>query len=304
MKTSLLIVLGAALAVVIALAGFEFVSARRARAALERVNNQRAEKAEQLAVWRNKMAAAGKEEASLGDALKELQTSQPHYPVSLESGPRKEATPQRNGGRPDIAALLEKTPGLRAPYRQFRRADVAIRYLPLFDRLKLAPAQVEKFKDIMVEDEEERIDLQTTAAAGALASTDPTIAKLKQQQEMKLKAAQLELLGEDAYQEVERFNRVQPLESIMFGAANLISEDSSPMSAQHAQQLINVLAKANAPYLSGGTANQQTIDWPKVLVEAQSVLSPDEFTALKAEANIWKASQLVKAFFQQKTTAK
>jgi len=252
-----------------------------------------------------RIAASNRDETELRMALDQAQASTDRR-ASAEATPKKPVPPVRN--RPDLAALLEAKPELRVMFGQSYRAELSVRYLPFFDALKLSPDAVENFKNLMVESEEERLDVQAAAKAQGLTETDPAFAKLQQEQQAKMKAAQLELLGEAGYQQLEEFKRVQPLEQIVGGVANLAGQTSSPLTAPQAERLLNVLARASGAYQAGGVADNSTIDWPRALTEAQSFLSPSQFAALKNDSSmsqgLLQVMTLAKQLYQRETPAK
>jgi len=239
---------------------------------------------------RQRIEAAAKSEDDFKAALTEARSRSPGMP---------RPTPAQN-----LAALLEAHPELRALRSTSFRANLALTYLPLFDSLKLSPPQIEKFKDLLTEREEERLDLQSTAQSQGLPMSDPAIAALRQQQDDKLHSDEVELLGDAGAQAAQQFVRMQPLENPINDMASFVAHTATPLTAPQAEQLLNVLAASSSQFQAGGTANPQNVDWPAALATAKTFLTPAQYAALSAESQLPQVFKLSTQFFKAETAQK
>jgi hypothetical protein len=205
--------------------------------------------------------------------------------------------------RRDMADLMETNPSLRALFRQSFRANLGLQFQPFYDRAHLSPEQIEKFESLMTDAEQDKIDLRAAAKTQGLATNDPSLAKMRQQAYEKLQSAQKEILGDAGYQELQRYDRLQPLLGFTTSFGSLVAQTGNPLTASQCDLLLDVLSNASSQYQSGGRADLTTIDSKHVLQQAELILTPIQFAALQANANMIELTKLRAQFFQQKKAA-
>jgi hypothetical protein len=202
-----------------------------------------------------------------------------------------------------LSDLLEKNPDLRALFKQSFKANLAPSYQSMYASAHLSPEQIDRFEELMTEAEQDRLDLQAAAKTQGLATNDPTLAKTRQQAEEKLQSAQREILGDTGYQELERWNRQRPLRGFTSLLANLVAPSGEPLTAPQCDQLLDILSRTSSQYQAGGQADILTVDSKLAVQEAKPLLTPIQFSALQANANIVELKKLQDQFFRQKKTA-
>jgi len=155
----------------------------------------------------------------------------------------------------------------------------------------------------MTEAEQDKLDLNASAKAQGLAAGDPALKKMWQQNDEKLRSAQKEILGETGYQELQRYNRQEPLLSFTTMFALLTSETSTPFTSSQSGKLLNALSTASPSYQNGGNADLTTIDIPSALAQAKQVLSPNQYAALETNFSGLELWKLKEQYYQQKKSA-
>jgi hypothetical protein len=78
-----------------------------------------------------------------------------------------------------------------------------------------------------------------------------------------------------------------------------VRDGTTPLTQPQATRLREILANASTSYQAGGKAEPATIDWSRVMEQAQGFLTPPQFSALKADAQLPQISLLMKQFYQQ-----
>jgi len=267
-------------------------SARRAEATAAAMAESQSSLDASIKAARGRMAASRQKEAVLRAALKAAQVRQ-----STASTVRK--TP----AGPNRAALIATNPKVRAAYVRSFRANLTMKFLPLYHKLALSPAQIEKFEDLMTESEQEKLDLQAAAQSQGLAVSDPAMAALQQQQNEQLCGGEVELLGNAGYQELQQFDRIQPLEDPITRMAYAVAE-TAPITQSQVDQLLNVLANASGKFQAGGPADPISIDWPTALPQAGQILNVTQYANFKAAAQIAQVMALVNQYYLMQSPGK
>ena len=95
-----------------------------------------------------------------------------------------------------------------------------------------------------------------------------------------------DVLGDTAYQQFQQYQRTQLVRTIAVGLAGAVYNTDTPLSAQQADQLTQILANNSPSYLQGGTALPNSVNWNAALTQAQYFLTPQQLAALKNEAAI------------------
>jgi hypothetical protein len=106
------------------------------------------------------------------------------------------------------------------------------------------------------------------------------------------------ILGEQGFQQLQEFRRVQPLQGVVGDVSTL--SVGAPLTPTQSAQLLTIFANASSSYQSGGVARPPTVDWDQVMIQAQGVLSPVQLNALKAEAQGPKVMALIAQFYKDR----
>lgn len=308
MKTSIWTATAVVVLVSTVIAWLCFNSAHTTHVALVDVSIQRTAVAAEISNVRDRMATAERNLADLRAALKAAQTESKKQAALAGSAKPGTARP------PNLVAVLEAHPELRGLFRQNFRAKMRQNYQPFYNAARLTSEQRQKFEDLMLDNEEQKMDLQATAQMQGLTTADPAIAKMRQQMDEKLQSAQTELLGAAGCQQLQDFKRVEPQNKFVSDIVSQVALTSSPFTVAQREQLLNVLATSVRDD-AGGSANakdnstssvlntllilSKTTDWPRVMAQVQIFLSPTQLSALKGNAAVAEAPALIREFCQR-----
>lgn len=198
---------------------------------------------------------------------------------------------QRGGGdnRANFAALMANPEFAKAMSVQ-QRAFLDARYADLFKKLNLSPEQLEQFKSLLVERQSARMDVMVAARENGL---DPRenrdeLRKMTAEAQAEVDATIKTALGESVYNAYQTFENTQSQRALVKQLDTRLGYSSTPLSSTQSDFLVTALAAgstATADQGGGGPGNwgggsRATIT-DEVVQQAQSVLTPDQLSALK-----------------------
>lgn len=291
-KVTTAVVVGCFLALVFGVAWFEHRSAGRAGAALSALANKRA--ALESAVRRLEALGA----TAIRDRGKLPAMEMPRTPTT--------ALPAAVTGNRSTSygELMAVDPQFRALLLRAFRANLAGRFGSFYRALNLAPDQIAKFENLLVDNYAEIMDAMASAKSQELENDGPAITAVMQQQADQLRSAQVALLGESGYEQLEELNRAAPMATIVNRVAFSVASSSSPLTGSQIDALTRILARASSGFQSGGPADPATINWEAAMDQAQSVLSDPQLAALNVQREHAETKQMVAQFNQEEAAAK
>lgn len=209
---------------------------------------------------------------------------------------------QRNNNRPNFAALMANPEFAKAMSIQ-QRAALDARYADLFKQLKLSPAQLEKFKDLLVERQNARMDVMATAREQGLdprANRDE-LNKMTAEAQAEVDAAIKTSLGESVYNQYQTYDATQPQRALVSQVNSILGYSSTPLNETQSAFLVTALStgttataeQAGGPGNWGGGGNRATIT-DAVIEQAQAVLFPAQVEVLKQVQAEQQAQQKVR----------
>lgn len=215
-------------------------------------------------------------------------------PAATED-PAASQSRQRNNNRPNFAALMANPEFAKAMTVQ-QRAALDTRYAELFKKLNLSPADLEKFKDLLLERQTARMDVMTTARDQGL---DPRenrdeLRKLTAEAQAEVDASIKTAMGDTVYDQYQSYETTQSERNVVTQIDQRLSYSSTPLTSTQSDFLINALASSSTaaegtdqplgggggPGNWGGNNNSATIT-DAVIQQAQSVLTANQVEALK-----------------------
>jgi hypothetical protein len=208
---------------------------------------------------------------------------------------------QRNN-RPNFAALMANPEFAKAMAIQ-QRAGLDARYADLFKQLKLSPAQLEKFKDLLVERQTARMDVMATAREQGLdprANRDE-LKKMTDEAQAEVDASIKTTLGESVYNQYQTYDATQSQRALVSQVNNILGYSSTPLNETQSAFLITALGtgatatadQGGGPGGWGGATNRATIT-DAVIEQAQAVLFPAQVEVLKQVQAEQQAQQKVR----------
>lgn len=205
-----------------------------------------------------------------------------------------------------MAALLNNPEFTRAMALQ-QKAALDGRYADLFRRLKLAPDQVERLKDLLVERQSVPMDVMAAAREQGLDGRDSRdqLRQLIQETETVVNAEIEALLGADGYAAYQSYEQTQPQRNVVSQLETRLSYSSAPLTESQADQLVQILAAtspntgnraagttmnfvaaggrggATLTQVAGLTTGGTAAVTDSTIAQAQTVLAPAQVDALR-----------------------
>lgn len=207
-----------------------------------------------------------------------------------------------NNNRANFAALMANPEFAKAMSLQ-QRAGLDTRYAALFKQLNLSPAELEKFKGLLVERQNSRMDVMNAAREGGLNAREnrDEINKLVAEAQAEVDANIKASLGDTRFNQYQSFDSTQPQRNLVSQLDQRLSYSSTQLNATQSQFLVTALA-ANSTATTGeqgggpgnwGGGNRTNIT-DEVIQQAKSVLSPDQVSALKQLQEEQQAQQKIR----------
>jgi hypothetical protein len=216
-------------------------------------------------------------------------------------GPEGGPPEGRRGNRGNLAnnfmAMMEK-PEIQKLMAIQQKAALDGRYGALFKTLNLSPAQLEQFKNLLVEKQAAMTDaLAAARAQGINPRTDPDdfqklIASAQADADANIKSA----LGDAGYAQYQQYQQTLPQRNTVNQLAQSLSYTNTPLTSDQTEQMVSLLA-ANSPASNNSTTNniranvatgfglggggQTSPITNDAITQAATVLSPTQVTALQ-----------------------
>jgi len=155
----------------------------------------------------------------------------------------------------DGQAFLAAFPEQRAAIIDIGKAQIARGFGPFYRAAGLSPAQIDQFETFMSEEWLKSIVVAPN-------SVHPDTGQLPQDQ---LHA----LLGDQAYQQYQDFNRAQGAYGLALQLATAVTNANAPsMSTDQADQLAQIVLNSSPSYQSGKPMNPAGVNWDAVMAQA------------------------------------
>jgi hypothetical protein len=203
----------------------------------------------------------------------------------------KEAKPKKgpNDGRPDFATLMANPEFAKAVTLQ-QRAGLDERYANLFKMLKLSPAELETFKNLLVERQAARMDVMTSARDQGvnLKTSREDLQKLTRDAQAEVDASIKAAIGEADFNQYRNYDKTLPQRDQVSQLDQRLSYSGAPLTSAQTEFLVAALTPpVSAPPAPAddfnhwdGNRNGPSIT-DAVIQQAQSVLTAEQLTALK-----------------------
>ena len=214
-----------------------------------------------------------------------------------EGGPGGGRGGNRNNMASNFMAMIEK-PEIQKLMAIQQKAALDARYAALFKTLNLSPAQLEQFKNLLVEKQTALTDaLAAARAQGINPRTDPEdfqklIASAQADADANIKAS----LGDTGYAQYQQYQQTLPQRNVVNQLAQSLSYTNTPLTPDQTEQMVSLLA-ANTPASNNSTANniratvtagfgiggagQTSHITNDAITQAATVLAPAQLTALQ-----------------------
>jgi hypothetical protein len=252
-------------------------------------------------VLKNTLALASQYRDQLTTAITQLQqqdaelsksrTVQEHELKSVQSSfsrPAKEPGQPAASGRARTALMTD--PKFQNLLLTARRASLATIYGPFFTKLRLSTEQIDRFKEAVLNYEENKMDSAAIRDAQTLASGNSAITDFDTKNSTELKEVLGTLLGEDGYRQLKDYERSLPARKAVDDFAGAAAIAGVPLAPDQAEQLTQLVAQTSPEFRNGGSV--KSVDWNQVLGGAITLLSD-------AQAEIIKRTTLPAQYLQK-----
>ena len=197
-----------------------------------------------------------------------------------------------DGGR--FAAMMAN-PEIQKLLAVQQRGALDGRYSSLFKQLQLSPADLDKFKNLLVEKQAAVMDVMAAARAQGLAGPDnrDQVRQLVQNAQAEVDTTIHASLGDAAYAQYQSYEATLPERNTVSQLEQRLSYSSTPLTDTQSAQLVQLLAQ-NAPagnpgngggglgaLLGRGGLGGGTPITNEVVTQAQNILQPDQLAALQ-----------------------
>lgn len=223
-----------------------------------------------------------KAESELRDAEVELTRIQP---VTTKVSTRAEV-PAESRGKIDHQKRMDTQVDLQVARMKLLRAALPARYSPFFRRHQLSAEAIAKFQDNYLKYEGEKNDLGATQRSQGYAYNDPAIQTLRDKAERDYNAAQLQVLGQDAFKDLLEYERTTPIREYVGGVVGNAAAHGIAFSKDESEQLVSVLSANSPSFARGGRAETAEIDWESVDRQAGLFLKGPQLDALRNFSSI------------------
>jgi hypothetical protein len=232
------------------------------------------EAARQSADARRQEAEAREQElsATLETVRVQLQKAQVSAPRVTAAS--KEPKPVEPSKLLSPAEAIVADPRLQALAIAARRASLDRTYGPLFQSLRLSPADAAKFCDIIIRGDSAAQDLMVAVRGQGLTPDDPGIAAFKRKVEDELRTAQKELLGAAGFAQLQEYDRQRDARVMVEKFAGAAALADLPLTAAQAEQATRAISNASEAFQKGGRIDFRRLDWKQAEMAMAEVLSP------------------------------
>lgn len=208
-----------------------------------------------------------------------------------------------NGGR--FAAILA-SPEVQKLMAVQQKAGLDSHYASLFKQLNLSPADLEKFKNLLVEKQSAVMDVMAAARAEGLTGREnrDQIRQLVQNAQTEVDNTIRSTLGDAAYAQYQNYEATVPQRNVVSQLDQRLSYSSTPLTDTQSAQLVQILAEtapqksntdrgnATSPMVQmlGGAARGGPVGalvggsapiTNDAITRAQGVLAPQQLSALQ-----------------------
>jgi hypothetical protein len=160
-----------------------------------------------------------------------------------------------------------------------RKLELDSKYNALFKTMGLSSADLDKFKDSLVERQEVNDDIMGAVRAQGLNSRNTSdhlhIYALLLNAQSQAETAFQQTLGSDHYAQYQQYELTMPQRDVVSQLSQNLTYSDTPLQGSQSEGLLNILSSASS---TGGSTGLIT---DAVLTQAQAILTPQQMTALQ-----------------------
>jgi len=251
--------------------------ARHTMEELAAVRQERTALQVQLDGAENRSAQASHQVAALQDELDAIRAST--ETVAATTNETKRMTTATIVTLDPVAEEHERK--VSAEERQAQIDRTLTNYAPLFKKLALTEAQVNEFKALLTANLVREGDLREIARSQGIRPVDPDVQALETEAGKELANQIRTTFGDSTYQAFQYFNETGPMRELASHLTTALAPTTTPLSADQAEQLVEILANNSRTQEGRVTGNPQALNFDAAIAQAQTVLSPPQLVALR-----------------------
>lgn len=185
-------------------------------------------------------------------------------PTNPDNANRRNRGPGGQGGQGgrggDFLAALQK-PEIQRLLATQQKAALDARYAGLFKSLNLTPAQLDKFKNLLVEKQTSMMDVMTAAREqGINPRMDPKgfqtlMAGTQAEIDASIKAA----IGDQAFDKYKNYDQTAPQRGTTDQLSQRLSYTGAPLTAEQSAAMLQILSQTAPARTGAGTATGATV---------------------------------------------
>jgi hypothetical protein len=225
----------------------------------------------------SRFAQAGREAKALQDQLAARRVTSNPAPIEAKANPP---------GMTLAAGLSAPLPDehekkMSAETRQREIARALAGYDPLFQKLGLAPAQVDQFRALLTANLTRHFDLREFARVDGVRPSDPDVGALDRQAEADLAAQIRANFGDATVAAFQHFNDTGAMRELTGQLTIALAATITPLSPSQADQLVEILANNSRTPEGHISGDPRALNFEAAFVQAQALLSPVQLAALR-----------------------
>lgn len=205
------------------------------------------------------------------DKIREMK--RPALTTSPAAGSSKPSVP---ASALNLGAVFARSPELSSRFVRARQARLAITYGPFIRRQRLSPKMADAFLGALRANLARDQDIYDSSQSLGLDAQAPEITSLLAASSDQEKADERAALGDDDYAALLTYQHSLPIRGMIGGLAAAVAE-TSPLTADQAEQLTEAIAQTAAQSPTGSFADPATVDWQAADVAAQRILNPAQY---------------------------
>ena len=184
-----------------------------------------------------------------------------------------------------MSELIANDPTLEVYELRRQRAAVGQDYGYFFQKLGLSPEQIARFTDNQLKYVERWTDLSAVARAQDAAGRQ-TVVTLQARSKEEHEAAQVALLGAEAFGQLQEHERTTPVRNVIVrGLAGVAALEGIPVTPEQGDRLfLAALAASGSDAKAKGEQIVAMINWSALDAQAQQILTPAQFALFKKVA--------------------
>jgi hypothetical protein len=209
-----------------------------------------------------------------------------------------------NNRRSDMAALLN-TPEVMQLMTAQQKNALDSRYAALFKKLNLGPAQLESFKNLLLEKQNSQRDVMMAARESGLNPRESRdeLQKLVNDARAETDAAIAAAIGQDKFNQYQNYESTGRQRALVDQIDRTMSYAATPLTESQSQALVQILAQ-NSPAETGDNNNMRggfggnfaamngrVAITDAAIAQAQTILTPDQINVLREQQATQLAEQ-------------